>query len=74
MSLERYVENAWLRREATSAQEITDQLGIVARSMKDATDSTIRSARLTATSGFIGTATTYGGPTLETPLCGPTQG
>jgi hypothetical protein len=36
MSLERYFENAWLRREATSAQEITDQLGIVARSMKDA--------------------------------------
>ena len=36
MSLERYAENAWLRREVTSAQEITDQLGIVARSMKDA--------------------------------------
>ena len=36
MSLERYVENAWLRREPTSPQEITDQLGIVARSMNDA--------------------------------------
>ena len=36
MTLERYVENAWLRREATSRQEITDQLGIVSRSMSDA--------------------------------------
>ncbi len=36
MSLENYVENAWLRREPTSAQEIADQLGIVERSMRDA--------------------------------------
>ena len=36
MSLERYVENTWLRREPTSAQEISDQLGIVNRSMSDA--------------------------------------
>ena len=36
MSLEKYVENAWLRREPTSPQEIADQLGIVARSMSDA--------------------------------------
>lgn len=36
MSLERYVENAWLRREPTSPQEIADQLGIVARSLRDA--------------------------------------
>ncbi len=36
MSLERYVENAWLRREPTSRQEIADQLGIVARSLNDA--------------------------------------
>jgi hypothetical protein len=36
MSLERYVENAWLRREPTSRQEIADQLGIVARAMNDA--------------------------------------
>ncbi len=36
MSLEKYVENAWLRREPTSPQEIADQLGIVARSMNDA--------------------------------------
>ena len=36
MSLERYVENAWLRREPTSPQEIADQLGIVARCMNDA--------------------------------------
>ena len=36
MSLERYVENAWLRREPTSRQEIADQMGIVARSMNDA--------------------------------------
>lgn len=35
MSLERYVENAWLRREPTSPQEIADQLGIVARCIKD---------------------------------------
>jgi hypothetical protein len=36
MTLERYVENAWLRREVTSRQEIADQLGIVSRSMSDA--------------------------------------
>jgi hypothetical protein len=36
MSLERYVENGWLRREPTSPQEIADQLGIVVRSMNDA--------------------------------------
>ena len=36
MTLERYVENAWLRREATSRREIADQLGIVSRSMSDA--------------------------------------
>lgn len=36
MSLERYVENSWLRREPTSPQEIADQLGIVTRSMSDA--------------------------------------
>ena len=36
MSLERYVENSWLRHESTSRQEIADQLGIVARSMNDA--------------------------------------
>ncbi len=36
MSLDRYVENSWLRREPTSRQEIDDQLGIVARSMDDA--------------------------------------
>jgi hypothetical protein len=36
MTLERYVENAWLKREPTSPQEIADQLGIVARCMKDA--------------------------------------
>lgn len=36
MSLEKYVENAWLRREPTSPQEIADQLGIVSRSMSDA--------------------------------------
>lgn len=36
MTLERYVENSWLRREPTSPQEIADQLGIVARSMSDA--------------------------------------
>ena len=36
MSLERYAENAWLRREPTSSQEIADQLGIVARCMNDA--------------------------------------
>jgi len=36
MSLDRYGENAWLRREPTSRQEIADQLGIVARSMNDA--------------------------------------
>jgi hypothetical protein len=36
MSLDRYVENAWLKKETTSPQEITDQLGIVSRCMKDA--------------------------------------
>lgn len=36
MSLERYVENGWLKREPTSPQEIADQLGIVTRSMNDA--------------------------------------
>lgn len=36
MSLERYVENGWLRREPTSAQEIADQLCIVARLISDA--------------------------------------
>jgi hypothetical protein len=36
MSLDSYVENAWLKKEATSAQEIADQLGIVTRCMKDA--------------------------------------
>ena len=36
MSLERYVENSWLRREPTSRQEIDDQMGIVARCMNDA--------------------------------------
>jgi hypothetical protein len=35
MSLERYVENAWLRREATSAQEITDQLGTLIAQFPD---------------------------------------
>ena len=41
MSLERYVENTWLRREPTSPQEIANQLGIVARSMNDAVVETI---------------------------------
>lgn len=36
MSLEKYAENAWLRPEPTSRQEIADQLSIVARSMRDA--------------------------------------
>ena len=36
MSLEKYAENGWLRREPTSAREISDQLAIVERSMKDA--------------------------------------
>jgi len=36
MSLDSYVENAWLKKEATSPQEISDQLGIVARCLKDA--------------------------------------
>jgi hypothetical protein len=36
MSLDSYVENAWLKKEPTSPQEIADQLGIVARCMKDA--------------------------------------
>jgi hypothetical protein len=35
MSLDRYVKNARLRREAMSAKEITDQSGLVAQSMKD---------------------------------------
>jgi hypothetical protein len=36
MSLDSYVENAWLKKEPTSSQEIADQLGIVVRCMKDA--------------------------------------
>ena len=36
MSLEKYAENGWLRREPTSPQEISDLLGIVNRSMSDA--------------------------------------
>ena len=36
MSLDSYVENAWLKKEPTSSQEIADQLGNVARCMKDA--------------------------------------
>jgi hypothetical protein len=36
MSLAKYVENAWLKKEATGPQEIADQLGIVSRCMKDA--------------------------------------
>jgi adenine-specific DNA methylase len=36
MSLENYVKNSWLKKEATSPQEIADQLGIVSRSIKDA--------------------------------------
>ena len=36
MNLERYVENAWLRREPTSRHEIADQLGIVERCINDA--------------------------------------
>ncbi len=36
MSLEKYAENAWRRREPTSPQEILDLLGIVDRSMSDA--------------------------------------
>ena len=35
MSLAKYVENAWLKKEATGPQEIADQLGIVSRCMKD---------------------------------------
>jgi hypothetical protein len=34
--LDTYVENAWLKQEKTSPQEIADQLGIVSRCMKDA--------------------------------------
>ena len=36
MSLEKYAENAWLRREPTSPHEISHLLGIVDRSMSDA--------------------------------------
>jgi hypothetical protein len=36
MSLENYFKNGWLKKEATSPQEIADQLGLVARCMKDA--------------------------------------
>jgi hypothetical protein len=36
MSLDRYVENAWLRKEPTSPQEIAGLLSIVARCRKDA--------------------------------------
>jgi hypothetical protein len=36
MSLDSYVKNSWLKEEATSPQEIADQLGIVARCTKDA--------------------------------------
>ena len=36
MSLETYVENGWLKKEPTSPQEIRDQLGIVARCLRDA--------------------------------------
>jgi hypothetical protein len=36
VSLNSYVENAWLKRQATSKQEIADQLSIVTRCMKDA--------------------------------------
>ncbi len=36
MSLDRYLENSWLRHEPTSRQEIADQMGIVSRSMNDA--------------------------------------
>jgi len=36
MSLDSYVKNGWLKKEATSPSEIADQLGIIARCMKDA--------------------------------------
>jgi hypothetical protein len=36
MSLESYFKNGWLKKEATSPQEIADQLGLVSRCMKDA--------------------------------------
>jgi hypothetical protein len=36
MSLENYFKNGWLKKEATSPQEIADQLGLVSRCMKDA--------------------------------------
>ena len=36
MSLESYFRKDWLKKEATSPQEIADQLGLVARCMKDA--------------------------------------
>ena len=36
MSLEKWVEYGWLRREPTSAAEIKDLLGIVERSLADA--------------------------------------
>jgi hypothetical protein len=36
MSLETYFKNGWLKKVATSPQEIADQLGLVARCMKDA--------------------------------------
>ena len=35
MSLEKWVEYGWLRREPTSAREIKDLLGIVDRSLAD---------------------------------------
>ena len=35
MSLEKWVEYGWLRREATSSKEIRDLLGIVERSLSD---------------------------------------
>jgi hypothetical protein len=35
MSLEKWVEYGWLRREATSPAEIKDLLGIVERSLAD---------------------------------------
>jgi len=36
MSLENYFKNGWLKKEATSPQEIADQLGLGSRCMKDA--------------------------------------
>ncbi len=36
MGLDRYAENAWLRKEPTSPQEIAGLMSIVARCMKDA--------------------------------------